>query len=91
MIEASVCCAEETIQRSEYRVMILGRSTGPLLSVPHPFVSFSCLHTLVVTISSSEPNIIIIWGFILSVARALECLEIEELGWQGEYVDVKPI
>ena len=39
---------------------ILGRSTAPLLSAPHPFVSFSCLHTLVITISSPEPNITVI-------------------------------
>ena len=79
------------IKRLSYTGMfeIFGRSIDPLLPVPHPFVSFSCLRTLVITISSPEPTITIIWGFILGVASTLESLEIEELGWQGEYVDIK--
>jgi hypothetical protein len=31
----------------------------------------------------------IVWGFILGVAGTLESLEIEELRWQVEYVDMK--
>ena len=68
---------------------ILGCSTGPLLPGPYPFVSFLCFHTLVITTSSLDSTVSMIWGFILGVAGTLESLEIEELGRQGEYVDNK--
>ncbi|KIM42820.1 hypothetical protein M413DRAFT_124329 [Hebeloma cylindrosporum] len=68
---------------------ILGRSPDPQLRAPYPFVSFSRLHTLVITISSPDHTISIIWEFILGVANTLESLEIEELGWQGECNDIQ--
>jgi len=67
---------------------IFGRPTFPLLlPSPYPFISFSNLHTLVITASSPDHTINMIWEFILGVANTLESLEIEELGWQGESND----
>ena len=61
----------------------MGRPIFPALPMPYPFITFSHLHTLIISGPCSNLETDVLWQFMLSVANTLETLEIEEIIRQG--------
>ena len=62
----------------------MGRPALPTLPMPYPFISFSRLRNLTISIPWSDLETGRLWQFMLGVADTLETLEIEEIKWQGK-------
>ena len=60
----------------------MGRPALPTLPMPYPFISFSRLRNLTISIPWSDLETGRLWQFMLGVADTLETLEIEEIKWR---------